>query len=75
MFQRNLYSVELKEVFLRFSGMNKSAVVCQMYSGVVEMILCSMYVTLSSRSVSKVSRLKNDCGLCFGKEDRELGSW
>lgn len=55
--------------------MNKSAVVCQMHNGVVEMILCSMYVTLSSRSVSQVSRLKNDRGLCFGKEGMDLGSW
>lgn len=55
--------------------MNKSAVVCQMYSGVVGTILCSMYVILSGRSVSEVSRLKNDHGLCFGKADGELGSW
>lgn len=42
-------------------AMNKNAVVCQMYSGVVETILCSMYVILSSRSISKVNRLKNNC--------------
>lgn len=52
--------------------MNKSAVVCQMHSGVVEMILCSMYVTLSSRSVSKVSRLKNDPDCVSG---RRTGIW
>lgn len=61
MLQRNLYSVQLEEVFPWFSAMNKNAVVCQMYSGVVETILCSMYVILSSRSISKVSRLKNNC--------------